>query len=183
MTIRIVPLTEEPEALLSPDIVWDGEMGDFAAAGPDETKNRGGLRARAQLATAILMLLQTDRRADPSELRDGDDNRGWAGDGFDLDADNSERPLGSKLWLLRRRSVDEVETPRLAEDYAREALDVLIEQRAVARIDVQATARPADRRLDLNVALYGRDGTQLYAARYGVLWDQVTRGDIHPLAQ
>lgn len=183
MSLRIVPLSQGAEPLLVPDIVWDGVMGDFAPASADEVQNRGGLRARAQLATAVLICLMTDVRADPTELRDGDVNRGWPGDGFDLDTEQDERPMGSKLWLLRRRTVDEVETPRLAEDYAREALQVLVDQGAVAAVDVAVTPDPARNHLELAVTLTDVSGATSFAERYRVLWEQLKHGDDRPLSE
>lgn len=182
MSIRIVPLGPDAEPLLTPDVIWDGVMGDFAPAGNDEPGNRGGLRAKAQLPTAVLLCLMTDVRADPSELRDGDVNRGWPGDAFDLDTSAGETELGSKLWLLRRRAVDEVETPRLAEDYARLALQTLIDQEAVASIDVAATAVAAERRVDLDVTLYDRAGQIVRADKFAILWEQIDGMD-RPLAE
>jgi phage gp46-like protein len=167
--MRIIPLTADAEPNLAPDLVWDGLMGDLALAGPDGL--RGGLRARATLETAVLICLMTDARAETAELRDGDVNRGWPGDSFDLA--EGEAPIGSKLWLLRRSTVDAVETPRRAEDYARAALQPLIDQDAVARVDVAAEGDPARNRLTLAVTLTDRDGVTLVATRYAVLWDQL----------
>jgi len=173
MSIRIVPLGPDAEPLLTPDVVWNGITGDYAPAGDDEPSNRGGLRAKAQLATAVLLCLMTDVAADPSELRDGDVNRGWTGDAFDIDTAAGEVQLGSKLWLLRRRAIDDVETPRLAEDYARQALQTLIDQGAVAAIDVEATADSVAHRLDLEVTLFDRSGSLIRSDRFAVLWEQI----------
>lgn len=181
MAVRIVPLTAPGEPLLVPDIVWDGTRGDYAPAADTEAGNRGGLRARAQLASAVLICLMTDARAEPVELRDGDVNRGWPGDAFDLDAQRGERRIGSKIWLLRRRTVDDIEVPRLAEDYAREALQTLIDQGAVAAVDAAAAAVPAEGRLDLEVTLTDRAGATLHAMKFRVLWEQL-HGMDRPLA-
>ena len=112
----------------------------------------------------------TDARADPTELRDGDVNRGWPGDGFDLEP--GETPLGSKLWLLRRRALTP-DVEMLAADYAREALQTLVDQHAFVRFDVRATADRAGNRLELDVAGYGRDGARTYDRKFAVLWDQL----------
>ena len=84
--MRIVPLRSERQPSLAPDLVWSGVMGDLAVADPDEAANRGGLRAKSMLETAVTICLMSDARADRFELRDGDVNRGWPGDTFDLDA-------------------------------------------------------------------------------------------------
>lgn len=167
--MRIVPLASPAEVNLSPDLVWDGIMGDLALSGGDEP--RGGLRAKAALETAVLICLMTDARAEATELRDGDVNRGWPGDSFDLQ--DGEAAIGSKLWLLRRSTVDAVETPQRAEDYAREALQPLIDQGAVAAVTVAAEAEPARNRLTLAVTLTNRDGDVVAATRYAVLWDHL----------
>ena len=168
--MRIVALDVAREPLLDPDLVWNGLFGDLALTGLNDAVNPGGFRAEQALATAVLICLQTDRRVEATELRDGDTNRGWPGDGFDLAP--GETPLGSKLWLLRRRSLTD-ELILDAEDYAREALATLIDQGAVVRVDVTAVANKPANRLDLDVALYGRDGGQVFNSRYGVLWDQI----------
>lgn len=177
--MRIIPIASPAEPLLDPDLVWDGRVGDLATTSIDDAFNPGGLRAEQALATAVLICLMTDRRADATELRDGDVNRGWPGDGFDLAP--GEAPLGSKLWLLRRRPLEEgIET--LAEDYAREALQGLIDQGAVARFEVTASAERIRGRLEIAVAGYGRAGTQIYDQRFAVLWEQLD-GISDPLAQ
>jgi phage gp46-like protein len=181
MSIRIVPLAAADEPQLSPDTVWDGLMGDLAPAGTDEPGNVGGLRAKAQLATAVLLCLMTDRAADPSELRDGDEQRGWPGDAISLTAGAEPDVLGSKLWLLRRRTVDDTAVPQLAELYAREALQTLLDQGACAAIEITATADPAAGRLDLTVTLRDHAGAALVAPRFAVLWEQ-SRGLSRPLA-
>lgn len=171
--MRIIPLTDPVEPMLCPDLVWDGVMGDLALAEPDEAGNRGGLRARAQLETAVLIALMTDARADPAELREGDVNRGWAGDTFDLDAGAGERPIGSKLWLLMRSTVDDVETPRRAEAYAIEALQPLIDQGAAAAVTAAAEADPARNRLTLAVTVTDRSGAHAVAMRFRLLWSEL----------
>lgn len=171
--MRIIPIASGEPASRAPDIQFDGIMGDFALADAAEAGNRGGLRAREALKTAVIICLLSDARAAPDELRDGDENRGWPGDSFDLG--EGEAAIGSKLWLLRRRALDAVETPRLAEDYALAALRVLIDQGAVAKITATATADLARNRLDLEVTLTDRDGAIRVAQNFRVLWDELDR--------
>lgn len=169
--MRIVPLTEPAEPVLLPDIAWDAarQLGDIVvdAAAQD-------LKTSNPIETAVLICLMTDRRVDASELPDGESNRGWPGDGFDLVP--GERPLGSKLWLLRRRALTNADGSDIAieaQDHAREALQVLIDQGVAVRADVTATSLPESNRLDLDIALYGRSGEQIFQRRFAVLWDMI----------
>jgi len=174
--MRIVPLDQTPLPSIAPDLVFDGVLADFAPALAGEVANRGGLRARAALATAVLICLGTDARVRADELRDGDINRGWPGDSFDLDESAGEAPIGSRLWLLRRRTIDDIEVPRLAEGYAVEALAPLIRQGAAAKATATAVADPARNALELYVELTDRDGAVIVANRYKVLWNDNAHG-------
>lgn len=178
--MRIIPLAGEAEPSLAPDLVWDGIMGDLALAEPGETGNRGGLRARAALETAVLICLMSDGRADPEELREGDRNRGWPGDNFDMASEAGEAPIGSRLWLLLRRTINDDVVPRLAETYAREALQPLINQGAVAAVTVVASGNPAHNRLDLAVTLTDRAGGIVAAPNYSILWSELNGIRVYP---
>lgn len=168
--LKIIPIAEGVEPSLAPDVVFDGYMGDFALAG-ETAGNRGGLRATAPLETAVIICLMTDARVSDEELRDGDENKGWHGDGYDLDEVGGERPIGSKLWLLRRRIVN-AETAILAEAYAIEALQTLIDQGAAAAVTATATARPEANRLELAVTVTDRGGRTV-APNFAILWSSL----------
>ncbi|MCC4298551.1 phage GP46 family protein [Aurantimonas coralicida] len=168
--MRIVPLSLPDQPQLSPDVVWDGFLGDFALTAPDDPSNPASLKSDQALATAVLVCLMTDVAADPAELRDGDENKGWPGDAISFGP--GDRPLGSKLWLLRRSALD-AEAELRAADYAREALQPLIDQGAMVRWEVTATANRTANQLALDVRGYGRNGVQSFHKRYGVLWDQL----------
>lgn len=163
--MRVIALPQPADPILTPDLVWNGTAADLVI-----DSVRGDLQMGHALETAVLICLQTDRRVEPSELPEGEPNRGWPGDAFDLQP--GDVPLGSKLWLLRRRALTEgIELE--AEDYAREALQSLIDQGAVVRVDVSAV-RTSDRsRLDLDISLYGRDGAVMHQQRFAVLWEQI----------
>lgn len=88
------------------------------------------------LETAIFLSLFTDRRAsDEDQLPEGEaSRRGWWGDVFP----NVPRDrIGSKLWLLGREKQMPQVVPR-AQEYARDALQWLIEDRVAERVDVEA---------------------------------------------
>jgi phage gp46-like protein len=164
------------------DSVWDVAQGfaDWAPSDPDETMNRGGLRAKAAIETAVILALFTDRRVDPEHplawLADGD-LRGYFGDGVDVREDLNEAPLGSLLWLLERApmTIDGVPAATWAEQFANEALATLLAQGVCVRIEIAATANEAAGRIELAVALYGRDGARVYDRKFDVLWNQVLR--------
>jgi phage gp46-like protein len=170
--MRIIPLDTGAEPSLSPDLLIGADaMGDLALAMPGEPSNRGGLAARQGLLTAVTICLMSDARARPEELRDGDVNRGWPGDSFDL-ADGAA-PIGSKLWLLRRRTADE-QTARQAEAYAIEALQPLVEQGAAALATATAAVMAARNGIELTVTLTDRAGRMIVAPRFRVLWDELS---------
>lgn len=177
-----IALTIVDETILAPnllwDTTWDGFVGDWAPAAAFEPSNKGGLRARAPLQTAVLLSLMSDRRAEPSDvIPDGSgDPRGWPGDGIDA----SIAPLGSRLWQLRRRELTQ-ETADLAVVFAREALQALIDQKAVASIDVSATAALASGRLELVVKLYRQNGALAADMNFWILWNE-SNGIYDPLA-
>lgn len=171
MQLTITPLAEAGVEVLAPDIVWNGFSGDFALSTDPANGPVGGLEARSPLATAVLMLLHTDMRAGPDELRHehGGDARGWPGDGFDIDTAKGEAPLGSKLWLYRRHELTD-QTAMAVKAEIHRALHPLLKQGAVARIDVTVEAQKAEGRLAATIALYGRDGRAVYATKFDALW-------------
>ncbi|NTF32297.1 phage GP46 family protein [Rhizobium skierniewicense] len=176
--LRIIPLDEVGETYRSPDLGWDGIVGDLLQNDAYHPIAPGDFRAEQGLATQVLILLMTDRRVEDSELRDGEQNGGWLGDSFDrLDG---EDVIGSRLWLLRRRSIyDGIEVD--AQDYAIEALQPLVTQGAVASIEAVATADRAKNRMDLSIWLYGRDGGAVFNQKFALLWRQID-GVAYPLA-
>lgn len=168
--LKIIPVDEAEEPYRAPDLDWDGFVGDLVLNPLTHATAPGDLKAEAGLHTQVLICLMTDRRVEESELRTGDENRGWFGDSFDTM--EGETPIGSRLWLLRRSAlVSGIEV--LAEDYAREGLQPLLDQQAVVRIDVSAVADRAKNRLDLTVDLYGRDGARVYNHKFELLWRQI----------
>lgn len=172
-----------------PYLIWDtewrqdidnepfGGFGDWAIAeGPDvEPNNQVGLKAQKALATAILIQLFTDRRIDDNvQPPDGtDDRRGWAGDGFDVRDDLYEREMGSHLWLLERAPLHDEYTKLLAEQYCHEALQVFLDQGAVAKFDVLVETDSLTGAMLINVTAYSQDKTAIYQQRFSRLWEQI----------
>jgi phage gp46-like protein len=176
--LKITPIDGEREPYRSPDLLWDGKTGSPAVNPLTHPDAPGDLRAEQGLATQVLICLQTDRRVEPSELRDDEENRGWIGDSFDLEA--GETPLGSRLWLLRRSAiVDGIEVR--VEDYVREALQPLLDQGAGVALDVTVTVNRPTNRVDYTVTIYGRDGGRVFEQKFELLWRQID-GVANPLA-
>lgn len=187
MLYTVTPLADVGVVALPPDIVWlrdDGSAagsgfgvkGDFAVAfragdGP------GGLVAKNPLLTAVILLLFTDCRVEDYELGDGrnGDRRGWPGDGFDIQTANGEQALGSKLWLLRRRDLND-QTAMWAQVEAKRALQPLIAQGACVKVTATAVPDFVNDRMMLAIALYGRDGAQVFAQKFDLLWKLATGG-------
>lgn len=100
----------------------------------------GGVAGDDGLATAVLLSLFLDRRAeadDPVENAGLLTRRGWVGDALAIPGAAPGDRIGSRLWLLARAKQQD-ETLRLAEDYAREALDWLLADGLAAAVAVGA---------------------------------------------
>lgn len=165
-----------------PNLLWDsgwkpwGGFADWSLADNDEQQNRGGLRAKAALHTAVILSLFTDRRMpDNHPLRylvaSDADPRGWFGDGENVRADLSETEMGSLLWIFERSILTD-EIGRWVEAIALEALQPLIAQNAAARIEAQADVKSAVNRCDLAIQIYGKDGARIYDFRFEDIWRQ-----------
>lgn len=181
MLLTLTPLADAGVVALPPDIVWlradgtragggFGVRGDFAVAAT-ATDGAGGLEARNPLLTAVILCLFTDVLVEGYEIDAGraGDRRGWPGDGFDLDPAAGEAPLGSKLWLLRRMDLND-QTALWAQAEAKRALQPLIAQGAAVRVAATATPDYVNDRMTLAVALYGRDGAQVFSETFDLLW-------------
>ena len=169
--LRITSLDDGADPYRIPDLVLDARgVGDLVLTSLIGGGNPGDFQAGQGLRTQVIIALMTDARVEASELSGDEANRGWIGDTFDTMA--HEGPIGSKLWLLRRTAMtDDIEMR--AALYARAALQTLIDQQAVVRVDVSAVADRAAARLDLDIALYGRAGAQVYHEKFELLWRQV----------
>lgn len=142
-------------------LIWDSERGaaDFAVEANDLAADDG-------LETAVFLSLFTDRRAEAGDvLPSGDgDRRGWWADALPVvDGDW----IGSRLWLLAR-SKQTADVIRRAEEYAREALAWLLEDKVASSVDVAAeTVR--DGVLGLTVTIQ-RPASGAVQYRYNYTW-------------
>lgn len=176
MDIRLRETEGEGE---QPSLLWDTEwvndvldvkFADWVLSGSTDPTNLKGLRAKNALNTAILLCLFTWRRAEPFDvLPSGVDPKGWWGDAIDLEDD--ETKIGSRLWLLLRSPLNDA-TCTLAEQYAVEALQPLVDQGAVARFTVTATAEVVKGWLVLDVKAYSQDGQLIYSQKFSDIWKQ-----------
>jgi phage gp46-like protein len=113
-------------------LAWSNAAGGMALAvdEPDIDRDDG-------LLPGVLVSLFCDAPArEGDEIPDGTPNRrGWWGD------EHGEVPgdrIGSRLWLLAR-ALKVAHTLKRAEDYAREALAWVLEDRVTERVDVSAS--------------------------------------------
>lgn len=137
--------------------VWSTAAGhgDYLLAGPS-------LADGSDLQTAVFISLFTDRQASADDaIPDGTtDRRGWW-------ADDSEHPIGSRIWLLDR-SKQTQQTLRAAHDYITEALQWLIDDGVVARFDIYVEWTRAGL-LGAQVVPWRQDGTKV-AMNYLWVW-------------
>lgn len=91
------------------------------------------LAAADPLIRAVIISLFTWRRANPDDAVDGS-RQGWWGD---TTASLSGDRIGSRLWLLSREKLLP-ETFNRAREYAREALQWLVDDQVAAAVDVAA---------------------------------------------
>ncbi|PPS59677.1 phage GP46 family protein [Pseudomonas sp. BRM28] len=101
---------------------------------------------------AAVISLLTWRRAGADDRLDDAERFGWWGDSFPSQADDR---IGSRLWQLRRRTLNDA-TLQLAEAFAREALAWMLDDGRVTAVTV-TVARGIDR-LNMGVVLTLRDG-------------------------
>ena len=126
-------------------LAWSNAAGtgDLAVEGADLAADDG-------LATAVLVSLFSDRRAEADELPPGDsDRRGWWGDGV---VDDNDR-IGSKLWLLRRRK-REPSLPDEAAATAREALQWMLDDGVAVAVAAEGSwGERGELALDVRITL------------------------------
>lgn len=144
-------MTTDIKTIWEPDKV----LGDWQTGG-------GGLQDGNDLETAILISLFTDRLARTDDDIDGDDRRGWWGD------TNSEYPIGSRLWLVRREKLT-TKVALKAEDYANEALVWLLDDGVVTAISSNAQIVYPNR---LNLIISYQQPTQTQASvKFSWVWE------------
>lgn len=127
-------------------------LGDWAVSGGDFVEPN-------QLHSAVIIQLFTDRCAPERQ----EDKRGWWGDFY------ARTPIGSLLWTLYREPLKET-TLLLAQSYAEEAIQPLVDQGAVASQSV--TIKRQGDQLVILVSLFASDGRNVYSSEFGRFWQQ-----------
>lgn len=125
----------------------------------------GDLESDLSLETAVAISLFTEKRVTDEELPDLEtDKRGWWGDMYpEIDLDK----IGSKLWTLQREKRS-LETLKRSEDYAKDALDWMIEDNVSNLIEVSAEYDD-NKFLILNINISRPDQEN---SRFSVFWDE-----------
>ena len=170
------PLADVGVAVLPPDVLWDGQSGDFYLSKVPEDGGPGGFVAANPIASAVVMLLFSDARPAPAlgGKQPTGDPRGWPGDGFDVRKDKGEAPLGSTLWRYRRSMVTD-DVARAIGLAAELALRPLKTQGLAERIEAIATAQPNAERVKLTVGVYAGEKA-LYVQSFDTLWRRADGG-------
>lgn len=126
-----------------------GDTFDFAKTSSDLKLDEG-------LRSAVIVSLFTDRRVSKEEVLLGQNQRGYWGDVL-LEVQNDK--WGSKLWLLEREKQTQ-ETLTRAVEYAKEALQWMIDDEIAASIEVEASY-PVAGFLSLEVFIQKPSGEKL----------------------
>lgn len=122
--------------------------------------------ARDDLARAVVNSLFSWARADRDDERPGESKMGWWADSF---SDGGDK-FGSRLWLLMRSSRTS-EDIALAEEYALEALQWMLDDNIAAEIKAAAELDSFER-LNLQIEIVRPDGKSL-TARFADVWSEL----------
>lgn len=119
------------------------------------------------LVRAVIISLFTWRRANPEDIIEGQ-KMGWWGDVAEPPEANDK--IGSRLWLLSREKVLNATFNR-AREYAKEALQWLLDDGVASRVDVTAERYQRDG-LALVCAIYRADG-RVITLRFDNAWEYI----------
>lgn len=119
------------------------------------------------LTRAVIISLFTWRRANPDDIVEGQ-KMGYWGDVAEPPAANDK--IGSRLWLLAREKIVN-STFNRAREYAKEALQWLIDDAVASRVDVVAERYGVDG-LALICTIYRTDGKAV-TLRFDNAWEYI----------
>lgn len=125
-----------------------------------------GMTPDDPLVRAVIISLFTWRRANPDDVTEGR-KMGWWGD---TTSDVTGDRIGSRLWLLAREKILPATLNR-AREYAREALDWMIEDGLASRVEIVVERYGVDG-IALIATIYRTDGRPL-VLRFDDLWETV----------
>lgn len=112
------------------------------------------IASESALETAVIISLFTDKRVN--------DERGFFGDSLESE------PWGSKIWTLQREKLTD-QTKKKLEDYAKESLQWLIDDKIAKKITVESEiVKPA--RINLLVKIYKGDSVSDH--RFDNIWGE-----------
>lgn len=117
------------------------------------------------LVRAVIISLFTWRRANPDDELPSTNKFGWWGDTY---AQTNNDRIGSRLWLLSRAKLT-AETVLKAKEYAEESLQWLIDDRAIASVQIQAERQGLER-LALGIVLVRGDKASINI-RFTDVWN------------
>lgn len=114
-------------------ILWDTDRGSLSIESDDLLQDAG-------LQTAVTISLFTDARAEEHDILpdDGGSRRGHWADCLPIPGTDDMGRIGSKLWLLRREKQMR-EVFNRAEEYARSALQWMVDYKIASKVEVRAT--------------------------------------------
>ena len=124
-----------------------------------------GMSQNDPLTRAVIISLFTWRRANPDDELPGQDRMGWWGDTFPTEQNDK---IGSRLWLLTREKLTNQTLVR-AQEYAKEALQWMLDDGVATRIDVVAEREGIDR-LNLGISIYRTTGKPV-ELRFSDFWN------------
>ncbi len=146
-------------------------MADAALSFNDTTKeydiaiSSGDIASGSDLENAVIISLFTWARASKNEVGENSPQFGWWGDKIDED---SNYKIGSKLYLLKREKITD-ETIALVKDYAKSALQWLVDDGVASSVDVIIERNASDnKRVDGSVVVY--KGTSSETLKFDNLW-------------
>ncbi len=119
------------------------------------------------LARAVIISLFTWRRANADDITEGQ-KMGWFGDVAEPLVANDK--IGSRLWLLSREKLV-ANTFSRAREYAKEALQWLIDDQIAIRVDVTAERYGVDG-IALVCTIIRDDGSNV-SLRFNDVWEKI----------
>jgi phage gp46-like protein len=142
------------------------DVGFFDTGGPclDLVIENGDLKADDTLETAALISVFSDKRQNPDDLPEGDDDpRGWWADGISEPADDE---IGSLVWISDRGKTD-TETLNQIEDSLRDAFQWMLDDGIASAVNV-SSAREGNEKAVYSVQVSRPKGDNI---PFKFLWD------------